>query len=233
MGRQLDVLAHFSLVVLWLTPVSSLRWGNFSSLLWSWVVGGGELDMGPVIMYVGAESAVWMSVFWHWTSDIWRWVLVLENSAAELKKSSGSWGLDVLKLSVHEIVVLVSILWDQWFLELLVDLWLVVDGSWFGSETLRMSGVLLTSIMWIDLHVHEIISVLSILWNKRFFELLMNLWFIIDRSWLGSKSLWVSSMLLATIVRVDTNIHEIVILIPVFGNQWFLELLMNFRFVVN
>jgi len=233
MGRQLDVLAHFSLVVLWLTPVSSLRWGNFSSLLWSWVVGGGELDMGPVIMYVGAESAVWMSVFWHWTSDIWRWVLVLENSAAELKKSSGSWGLDVLKLSVHEIVVLVSILWDQWFLELLVDLWLVVDGSWFGSETLRMSGVLLTSIMWIDLHVHEIISVLSILWNKRFFELLMNLWFIIDRSWLGSKSLWVSSMLLATIVRVDTNIHEIVILIPVFGNQWFLELLTNFRFVVN
>jgi hypothetical protein len=233
MGRQLDVLAHFSLVVLWLTPVSSLRWGNFSSLLWSWVVGGGELDMGPVIMYVGAESAVWMSVFWHWTSDIWRWVLVLENTAAELKKSSGSWGLDVLKLSVHEIVVLVSILWDQWFLELLVDLWLVVDGSWFGSETLRMSGVLLTSIMWIDLHVHEIISVLSILWNKRFFELLMNLWFIIDRSWLGSKSLWVSSMLLATIVRVDTNIHEIVILIPVFGNQWFLELLMNFRFVVN
>jgi len=233
MSRQLDVLAHFSLVVLWLTPVSSLRWGNFSSLLWSWVVGGGELDMGPVIMYVGAESAVWMSVFWHWTSDIWRWVLVLENTAAELKKSSGSWGLDVLKLSVHEIVVLVSILWDQWFLELLVDLWLVVDGSWFGSETLRMSGVLLTSIMWIDLHVHEIISVLSILWNKRFFELLMNLWFIIDRSWLGSKSLWVSSMLLATIVRVDTNIHEIVILIPVFGNQWFLELLMNFRFVVN
>jgi hypothetical protein len=233
MGRQLDVLAHFSLVVLWLTPVSSLRWGNFSSLLWSWVVGGGELDMGPVIMYVGAESAVWMSVFWHWTSDIWRWVLVLENTAAELKKSSGSWGIDVLKLSVHEIVVLVSILWDQWFLELLVDLWLVVDGSWFGSETLRMSGVLLTSIMWIDLHVHEIISVLSILWNKRFFELLMNLWFIIDRSWLGSKSLWVSSMLLATIVRVDTNIHEIVILIPVFGNQWFLELLMNFRFVVN
>jgi hypothetical protein len=233
MGRQLDVLAHFSLVVLWLTPVSSLRWGNFSSLLWSWVVGGGELDMGPVIMYVGAESAVWMSVFWHWTSDIWRWVLVLENTAAELKKSSGSWGLDVLKLSVHEIVVLVSILWDQWFLELLVDLWLVVDGSWFGSETLRMSGVLLTSIMWIDLHVHEIISVLSILWNKRFFELLMNLWFVIDRSWLGSKSLWVSSMLLATIVRVDTNIHEIVILIPVFGNQWFLELLMNFRFVVN
>lgn len=233
MGRQLDVLAHFSLVVLWLTPVSSLRWGNFSSLFWSWVVGGGELDMGPVIMYVGAESAVWMSVFWHWTSDIWRWVLVLENTAAELKKSSGSWGLDVLKLSVHEIVVLVSILWDQWFLELLVDLWLVVDGSWFGSETLRMSGVLLTSIMWIDLHVHEIISVLSILWNKRFFELLMNLWFIIDRSWLGSKSLWVSSMLLATIVRVDTNIHEIVILIPVFGNQWFLELLMNFRFVVN
>jgi hypothetical protein len=169
MGRQLDVLAHFSLVVLWLTPVSSLRWGNFSSLLWSWVVGGRELDMGPVIMYVGAESAVWMSVFWHWTSDIWRWVLVLENTAAELKKSSGSWGLDVLKLSVHEIVVLVSILWDQWFLELLVDLWLVVDGSWFGSETLRMSGVLLTSIMWIDLHVHEIISVLSILWNKRFF----------------------------------------------------------------
>jgi len=233
MGRQLNVLAHFSLVVLWLTPVSSLRWGNFSSLLWSWVVGGGELDMGPVIMYVGAESAVWMSVFWHWTSDIWRWVLVLENTAAELKKSSGSWGLDVLKLSVHEIVVLVSILWDQWFLELLVDLWLVIDGSWFGSETLRMSGVLLTSIMWIDLHVHEIISVLSILWNKRFFELLMNLWFIIDRSWLGSKSLWVSSMLLATIVRVDTNIHEIVILIPVFGNQWFLELLMNFRFVVN
>jgi hypothetical protein len=233
MGRQLDVLAHFSLVVLWLTPVSSLRWGNFSSLLWSWVIGGGELDMGPVIMYVGAESAVWMSVFWHWTSDIWRWVLVLENSAAELKKSSGSWGLDVLKLSVHEIVVLVSILWDQWFLELLVDLWLVVDGSWFGSETLRMSGMLLTSIMWIDLHVHEIISVLSILWNKRFFELLMNLWFIIDRSWLGSESLWVSSMLLATIVRVDTNIHEIVILIPVFGNQWFLELLMNFWFVVN
>jgi hypothetical protein len=233
MGRQLDVLAHFSLVVLWLTPVSSLRWGNFSSLLWSWVVGGGELDMGPVIMYVGAESAVWMSVFWHWTSDIWRWVLVLENSAAELKKSSGSWGLDVLKLSFHEFFVLVSILWDEWFLELLVDLWLVVDGSWFGSETLRMSGVLLTSIMWIDLHVHEIISVLSILWNKRFFELLMNLWFIIDRSWLGSKSLWVSSMLLATIVRVDTNIHEIVILIPVFGNQWFLELLMNFRFVVN
>jgi len=217
----------------WFTPVSSVRWGNFTSLLWSWVIGGGELDMGPIVMYVGAESAVWMSVFWHWTSDIWRWVLVLENSAAELKKSSGSWGLDVLKLSVHEIVVLVSILWDQWFLELLVDLWLVVDGSWFGSETLRMSGMLLTSIMWIDLHVHEIISVLSILWNKRFFELLMNLWFIIDRSWLGSESLWVSSMLLATIVRVDTNIHEIVILIPVFGNQWFLELLMNFWFVVN
>jgi hypothetical protein len=233
MGRQLDVLAHFSLVVLWLTPVSSLRWGNFSSLLWSWVVGGGELDMGPVIMYVGAESAVWMSVFWHWTSDIWRWVLVLENTAAELKKSSGSWGLDVLKLSVHEIVVLVSILWDQWFLELLVDLWLVVDGSWFGSETLRMSGVLLTSIMWIDLHVHEIISVLSILWNKRFFELLMNLWFVIDRSWLGSKSLWVSSMGLATIVRVDCYIHEIIGIFPVFGNQWFLELLMNFRFGVN
>jgi hypothetical protein len=182
---------------------------------------------------VGAESAVWMSVFWHWTSDIWRWVLVFESRAAELKKSLGSWGLLVLHLSVHEIIVLRSVLWDQWFLELLVDLWLVVDGSWFGSETLRMSGVLLTSIMWIDLHVHEIISVLSILWNKRFFELLMNLWFIIDRSWLGSKSLWVSSMLLATIVRVDTNIHEIVILIPVFGNQWFLELLMNFRFVVN
>jgi len=96
-----------------------------------------------------------------------------------------------------------------------------------------MSGVLLTSIMWIDLHVHEIISVLSILWNKRFFELLMNLWFIIDRSWLGSKSLWMSSMLLPAIVRVDRNIHEIVVLASVFGNQWFLELLMNFRFVVN
>jgi len=155
----------------WFTPVSSVRWGNFTSLLWSWVIGGGELDMGPIVMYVGAESAVWMSVFWHWTSDIWRWVLVFESRAAELKKSLGSWGpiLLVLDLSVHEIIILISILWDQWFLKLLVDLWLGVNRSWFGDETLRMSGVGLTTIMWIDLHVHEIISVLSILWNKRFF----------------------------------------------------------------
>jgi len=61
----------------------------------------------------------------------------------------------------------------------------------------------------------------------------MNLWFSIDRSWLGNKSLWVSSMGLATIVRVDRNIHEIIGIFPVFGNQWFLELLMNFRFGVN
>jgi len=184
-------------------------------------------------MEAGAESAVWMSVFWHWTSDIWRWVLVFEARAAELKKRFGGWGLLVLNLSVHEIIVLISILWDQRFLKLLVDLWLVVDGSGFGSHTFWMLRVGNTTIMWIDLHIHEVVVFIPVLWNKRFFELLVNLWFVIDRSWLGSHSLWVFGMGHATIVRVDRYIHEIIGILPVFGNQWFLELLMNFRFIVN
>jgi len=60
-----------------------------------------------------------------------------------------------IDLGIHEVVVLVSVFWDEWLLELLVDLRLSVNGSWFTSKTFWMSSVLLTSIMWVNLSLSE------------------------------------------------------------------------------
>ena len=35
--------------------------------------------MGPVVVHVGRESRIWVCVLWHWTSDVWLWVLAQLN----------------------------------------------------------------------------------------------------------------------------------------------------------
>merc|ERR1719327_622648 len=114
-----------------------------------------------------------------------------------------------------------------------MNLWFSIDRSWLGNKSLWVSSMGLATVMRVDRNVHEVVSVFPVLWNKRLFELLMNLWFSIDRSWLGNKSLWVSSMGLATIVRINCDIHEIIGILSVFGNQWFLKLLMDLRLGIN
>jgi len=73
---------------------------------------------------VGRESGIWMSVFWHWASNIRLRILI--------------------NLKVHAIVSLRSVLWDQWLSHLHLDL------NWMGI--LGMRGSLKTSwVMWINL----------------------------------------------------------------------------------
>jgi len=40
-----------------------------------WVLLKTKLNLGPIIVEVAGEGAVWVSILWHWTSDVWLWVL--------------------------------------------------------------------------------------------------------------------------------------------------------------
>ena len=76
------------------------------------VIGGGftlgftQLKLGPVIVKVAGEGTVWVSVLWHWASDVWRWVLSVLNIGP------------VIVEMTREGAIWVSILWhwasDVW-----------------------------------------------------------------------------------------------------------------------
>jgi hypothetical protein len=55
-----------------------------------------------------------------------------------------------IDLGIHEVIILISVFRDEWLLELLVDLRLIVNRSWFWGKTFWMSSVLLSAIMWVD-----------------------------------------------------------------------------------
>ena len=55
-----------------------------------------------------------------------------------------------IDLGIHEVIILISVFRDEWLLELLVDLRLIVNRSWFWGKTFWMSSVLLSAIMWVN-----------------------------------------------------------------------------------
>jgi len=56
-------LVAFGTLELW-NEVLKLAWGIF------------KLKLGPVVVQEAAEGTVWVSVFRHWTSDVWLWVFL-------------------------------------------------------------------------------------------------------------------------------------------------------------
>ena len=55
-----------------------------------------SLNLSPVIVEVAGEGGIWMSIFWHWTSNIWLWILLntslnLSPVIVEVARESGVW----------------------------------------------------------------------------------------------------------------------------------------------
>ena len=47
---------------------------HWSSNIWLWILSCVQLNLGPVIVDMAAESAIWMSINRHRSSDVWLWV---------------------------------------------------------------------------------------------------------------------------------------------------------------
>jgi len=167
----------------WLSPIRSLLGHNFTSLFRSGIILNSELNVCPIIMGTGTKGRVWMSVSRHWTSDVWRWVLttVFEAFGVKLNKISGWWS-HASHLSVHEVIGLLPVFWNEWLSQLIVNLWHGINSSWFRYEVLWVScmgGSIL-----IHLSILKIIIFIPINVNQWFSELLMDQWISIDGSWL-------------------------------------------------
>jgi len=71
-----------------------------------------------------------------------------------------------------------------------------------------MSGMLLTTVVGIDLGIHEVVVLVSVFRNEWLLELLVDLRLSVNRSRFTSKTFWMSSMLLSSIMWVNLSLSE-------------------------
>ena len=77
-GVVLDHGSHESVISLLLESVwdDSLISSLGIRVSWGESVNVRQLQHGPVVVEVAGESAVWVSILWHWASDVGLWVFL-------------------------------------------------------------------------------------------------------------------------------------------------------------
>jgi len=94
-----------------------------------------ELEVSPVVVQVAAESAIWVGISWHWTSDVWLGVLA-------------SLGIGPVVVQVRgEGAVWVSVTW-HWASD--VGLW-VLTGLGIGPVVVEVAR---ESAVWVSISWH-------------------------------------------------------------------------------
>jgi hypothetical protein len=89
----------------------------------------------PIVVQVAGEGAVWMSVLWHWTTDIWLWILLLLSKSPVIVEVAGESG------------VRVGILW-HWTSD--IGLWILFQLS-MGPVVVEVAG---ESAIWMGILWH-------------------------------------------------------------------------------
>ena len=125
--------------------------------------------------------------------------------------------------------MVISVLWNKWFSKLMMNLWHGINGSWFRHKVLWMSCM--SASILLGLNIHQVILLISVLWNKRFSKLMMNFRHGINSSWFRHKVLWMSCM--SASILLGLNIHQVILFVSVFWNKWFSKLMMNLWHGVN
>jgi len=132
-------------------------------------------------------------------------------------------------LNIHQVILFISIFWDQWLSELMVDLRHGINSSWLWYKMFGVSCM--SASILLGLNIHQVILLISVLWNKRFSKLMMNLWHGINSSWFRHKVLWMSCM--SASILLGLNIHQVILFVSVFWNKRFSKLMMNLWHGVN